>query len=247
VSNHDLEILRVIDEVTAYATGADFFRTLVSNLARELGARMSFVSRFSPDQQQVSLVAWWDGERFVEGVTYPLPGSPCELVLNGQIVAIDSGVTERFPQEAAIGAESYLAIPLQSREGDCIGHLAVIDTCATPWSDRDFGVLRLFAARAAAELIRQDYERELERRIRLERVVTDVSTAVVSTPDSQLDAEIDRALALIGGIVDADRCADKCRASEPMTRRPSSSSCSATSWSSSTPATCRRIADAFTS
>jgi signal transduction histidine kinase/DNA-binding NarL/FixJ family response regulator len=205
LASHDLEILRLIDEVTAYRTGADFFRTLVRSLARELGARMAFVSRFSADRQQVSLVAWWDGEKFLDGETYPLPGSPCELVLNGQIVAIDSGVSERFPQEAQIGAESYLAIPINSREGDCIGHLAVIDTRATSWGDRDFGVLRLFAARAAAEMMRLDYEAELERRVLLESAVADVSTAVVSTPDGELDAAIERALAEVGRLVAADR------------------------------------------
>jgi signal transduction histidine kinase/DNA-binding NarL/FixJ family response regulator len=205
VSSHDLEILRLIDEVTAYTTGADFFRTLVRSLAAALAAKMAFVSRFSADRQQVSLVAWWNGEQFVDGATYPLPGSPCELVLNGEIVAIDSGVSQRYPQEAALGAESYLAIPLHSREGECIGHLAVIDTHSARWGDRDFGILRLFAARAAAELERQDYEDELKRRVLLETKVADASTAIVSAPDALLDAEIERVLSEVGGLVSADR------------------------------------------
>lgn len=205
MAQNDLEILRLIDEVTAYETGADFFRTLVRNLTSALQVRMAFVSRFSPDNTRAQMVAWWDGDRFVDDVSYDLPGTPCELVLKGEIVAIDSRVSEIYPVEAQIGAESYLAIPLNSRDGVCIGHLAVIDTQAVRWEDRDFGILRLFGARAAAELIRQDYERELERRIAMEQLVARISSLVVKPSDVDLDAAIDAALALMGETVQADR------------------------------------------
>jgi signal transduction histidine kinase/DNA-binding NarL/FixJ family response regulator len=201
----DLEILRLIDEVTAYETGADFFRTLVRNLSSALQVRMAFISRFSADNTRAHMVAWWNGERFVDDVSYDLPGTPCELVLKGEIVAIDSKVAELYPVEAEIGAESYLAIPLNSRDGVCLGHLAVIDTQAVRWEDRDFGILRLFGARAAAELIRQDYERELERRIALEQLVARISSLVVKPSDDELDPAIDAALALMGEAVRADR------------------------------------------
>jgi signal transduction histidine kinase/DNA-binding NarL/FixJ family response regulator len=205
LAQNDLEILRLIDEVTAYATGADFFRTLVRNLTAALQVRMAFVSRFSADNSRAQMVAWWNGDAFVEDVSYDLPGTPCELVLKGEIVAIDSRVSELYPVEAEVGAESYLAIPLNSKEGVCIGHLAVIDTHAVRWEDRDFGILRLFGARAAAELIRQDYERELERRIVRERLVSRISSLVVKPSDAELEGAINAALAEMGATVQADR------------------------------------------
>ena len=58
----DLELLRLIDEGTAYDTGADFFRNVVRALAQTLGVRMAFVTRFFADNSKARMVAWWNRE-----------------------------------------------------------------------------------------------------------------------------------------------------------------------------------------
>jgi signal transduction histidine kinase/DNA-binding NarL/FixJ family response regulator len=205
VAQTDLELLRLIDEGTAYDTGADFFRNVVRALAQTLGVRMAFVTRFFADNSKARMVAWWNGESFVDDAIYDLAGTPCELVLRGEIVAFETGVSDVFPVEREIGADSYLAIPLNAKDGCCIGHLAVIDNKPTRWQERDYGVLRIFAARIASELIRQEYEEALERRIELESLVTTASTALVTAPAATLDAAVDRVLEMIGKVVHGDR------------------------------------------
>jgi len=160
------EILRVIAEGTAWATGTEFFRSLVRCLATALDTTCAFVTEFTQGNTIVRPLAFWSGGQLIEAGEYPLAGSPCESVLNGEIAAFPSNVSERFPVERealdSLGAQSYLAIPIKNAAGVVLGHLAAIDKQPRDWSDVDFGILRIFGARAAGELERRWYERELE-------------------------------------------------------------------------------------
>jgi len=60
------------------------------------------------------------------------------------------------------GTKSYLAIPIMDDTTGVVGHIAVQDTRERDWNETDFGILRRFANRAAAELKRCDHESRLE-------------------------------------------------------------------------------------
>ncbi|HEY7639863.1 MAG TPA: GAF domain-containing protein [Steroidobacteraceae bacterium] len=212
----DLQILRLIDEGTAAQTGVAFFREFVQRLAQALDSRYAFASRFDANNTRAHVIAWWDGTNLQEGMEYPLPGSPCENVLGGDIVAFNSNIAELFPVERealeAMGAQSYLAIPLKTAAGRVIGHLAVIDTAPKNWQERDFGILRIFAARCAAELERQSAEQEMQRtnqalsrRLELEALVAETSTRFMNIEAEGIDAEIERTLDAIGRFIGSDR------------------------------------------
>ncbi|MCM2309932.1 MAG: ATP-binding protein [Steroidobacteraceae bacterium] len=214
--HHDLQILRLIDEGTASKTGTEFFRALVRALAGALESRFAFVSRFCDDYSNVHVIALWTGRELQEDFRYPLKGSPCEAVLGGEIVAINSGVVELFPAEredlSRMSAEAYLAIPLRNPAGRVLGHLAAIATEAKNWQERDFGILRIFAARATAEIERQAAEQELRdanaelaRRVELEHLITSLSTRFVSASVADIERLIDQAIGAFGAAMGADR------------------------------------------
>jgi formate hydrogenlyase transcriptional activator len=54
-----------------------------------------------------------------------------------------------------------LGVPLRDREGTILGHLAVFDDCPMREEPRRLLTFRIFAARAAAELVRLRLERQL--------------------------------------------------------------------------------------
>jgi signal transduction histidine kinase/CheY-like chemotaxis protein len=216
VAEHDLEILRLIDEGTAAKTGAAYFRELVQRLSSALDSRFAFVSRFGADYVTVHVLAMWNGETLQENFEYPLKGSPCEHVLDGEIVAYDDDVIERFPAErdvlTSMGARSYLAIPLRDPAGHVHGHLAVIATEPKNWQERDFGILRIFAARAAAEVERQNAERELvdanaelARRAALEGLITTISSRFVTLEADDIDTAIETSLGEVAVFARSER------------------------------------------
>ena len=211
-TGNDLELLRLIDEGTASETGVGFFHALVRSLAQALGTRFAFVSRFSADQKHVRVLAFWNGSGIDNDVEYDLAGTPCERVLGGEIVSFDSGVSDLYPAERAIGAESYLAIPLQAADGSVFGHLAVIHTEPIVWRERDFGTLRIFAARVGAEIRREQIDSDLraanatlQRRVELEALITSISTRFVSIELPDIDREIEAAIGNVARFAGSDR------------------------------------------
>src|SRR5262245_14663482 len=161
-----LKLLRALDESVAAHTGKQFFPELVRALARVLGAHCAFVSEFDHAKYCAQVLAFYCNDAYADPFQYPLAGSPCECVLDGEIVAFQSRIAEKFPIERealqAIGAESYLAIPLVDAAGKVHGHLAVIDSKVRDWNEADRGILRIFSTRAATELERRNNDRQLE-------------------------------------------------------------------------------------
>ena len=161
-----LKLLRALDESVAAHTGAEFFPQLVRTLARVLGAHCAFVSEFDHAAYCAHVLAFYCNDAFADPFQYPLAGSPCECVLDGEIVAFQSRIAEKFPIEREalekLGAESYLAIPLVDGAGKVHGHLAVIDSKVRDWNEADRGILRIFSTRAATEIERRNNDRQLK-------------------------------------------------------------------------------------
>ena len=87
-------------------------------------------------------------------------------VVQGEICHYQQGLVELFPLDkplARMGAESYLGVPMLDRSGRVIGHIAIIDNKPMERNERAIDLVKIFAARAAAELKRQRAESELQK------------------------------------------------------------------------------------
>ncbi len=193
------ELLRLIDEGTASVTGEAFFRALVRKLSEGMQTRYTFVAEFDSALTRASVLAWWDSRgSYRDPFVFPLKGTPCELVANGtgEIVSYEADVAVCFPEDRAalerIGAKSYVAVPLMRPDGCVMGHLAVFDDRERVWDPMSLGLLRIFAARATAEVERRHFEKELEAaNADLERRVLE-RTAELAESVEQLNAEVER-------------------------------------------------------
>ena len=161
-----LKLLRALDEGVAAKTGTPFFEHLVGSLATTLGATTAFVSEIDTETYHARALAYWHNGALGEVFEYSLSGTPCECVLDNQIVAFPRNVQEMFPKDRdwffRIGAQSFLAIPLSDEKARVTGHLAVLDSRERDWSEVDFEILRIFSRRAGAELERREYQKRLE-------------------------------------------------------------------------------------
>ncbi len=150
-------ILRLIMEGTATTTGEAFFYQLVRHLALVLDVRYAFISEFIQNKTRVRTLAFWDKDDYRDNVEYILKGSPCEVVLCGKVTFYPENIQSIFPNDTALvqwNAESYLAIPLVDRQGQVLGHLAVIDDKPMISKPSNLSIFEIFAARAMAELER---------------------------------------------------------------------------------------------
>jgi PAS domain S-box-containing protein len=175
--------LRTILEGTAQATGEQFFRELVRNLARAMGTHGAWVTEYLPESRRLRALAYWYGDQFVPWES-AIDGTPCEAVVTGrQLVHIPDNIIHLFPHVSELrqaGGVSYMGVPLLHVDGRVLGHLAVLHTAPLPPEPRLTAVFQIFAARAAAELQRLHTETEVrEREQKLALLVDSAMDAIV--------------------------------------------------------------------
>jgi anti-anti-sigma regulatory factor len=195
------EVLQIILEGTADTTGDAFLRSFARHLASALRVRYAFVSKCVDwPTTRVRTLAFWMGDRYGDDFEYALEGTPCAGVLEGETCFYPDRIQQLFPHDkdlVTIRAESYLGIPLKDRASRILGHLAVLDDKPMSAADLELRqtLLRIFAARAAAELERLRQELTLkETQGRLEAAVSAMSTPIIQVWDGVL------ALPVIGSV-----------------------------------------------
>ena len=203
---HWAEALRLIMQGTASKTGNEFFYSCARYLAEVLQVRYALVSKLlSEDRSLVETLAFWNGEGFSENFEYALDGTPCEYVFCGKACYYPQGLQEQFPKDESLvelDAQSFLGIPLNDSNGKLIGHLAVLDV--KPMANKpDLElILRIFAARAGAELERQLAEEELRQQANRDSLLSKISRVFI---DQDIDTAINFALQVLGEHFHADR------------------------------------------
>jgi PAS domain S-box-containing protein len=157
--------LRLVVEGTVSATGEEFFRALVQNLARALGTNGAWVTEWLPEPRKLRALAMWLDGHYVDHFEYAVAGTPCETVVETRgLVHIPERLLELYPADADLApanAASYLGVPLLDTEGRVMGHLAVLDTKPMPADPRMISLFEIFAARASAEHRRLKVEQEV--------------------------------------------------------------------------------------
>jgi PAS domain S-box-containing protein len=149
-------VLDAVAEGTAGAFGPDFYAAMVRHFARALDVDRAFVTQCADaSATRVRTLAYWSAKQGLgENIEFALAGTPCEAVIRDARSAFHrEGVARQFPREK--GFESYLGLPIVASDGRVLGHLAFFDT--VPRGDEMLveSVYRIFLARAAAEMERE--------------------------------------------------------------------------------------------
>jgi PAS domain S-box-containing protein len=198
--------LRSIMEGTATHTGDRFFQTLVESLARALGTHGAWVTEYLAESRRLRALAFWLGGEWVPNFEYAIDGTPCaDVIDNGRLVHIADNVLELYPNDEPgreMGAVSYLGLPLLDVDGSVLGHLSVLDRRPMPAEPRAEALIRIFAARATAELQRLRAETEVrQREEKLTRLVDSAMDAIVELDDGLRVTRMNPAAARLFGQV----------------------------------------------
>jgi PAS domain S-box-containing protein len=160
------QALRLIVEGTAAKTGDEFFNSCVRYLAEVLQVKYALVTEFGDEPKtRVRTLAFWCNGAINENLEYELQGTPCEHTLQGNMCHYPQAVQATFPEDVDLvkmNAESFFGVPLTSSSGEIIGHLAVIDVKPMKHDPGRELIVKIFAARAGAELERKQAEAALQ-------------------------------------------------------------------------------------
>src|SRR4051794_33938721 len=106
------DLMEALAASLARARGEDFFSVLVRHLAATLVAREALICETAAGRRARTLAVCRDQEMAVN-FEYPLAGTPCARVHDGETVLF-----EIPPPEAAL----YFGMPLTAKDGAVLGH-----------------------------------------------------------------------------------------------------------------------------
>lgn len=156
--------LQNLVEGTAAVTGGNFFSELVRHITHALGVRHALVTQVVKEGFEV-LAACLDGHlrtnTLVPSSTLPC----CHQALQTGLCCWSDQLQIIYPNHhwfKTLEAQSCLGVNLQNAEGVPIGNLCILDDRPLTQPEWAHTVLRIFAARAAAELERLQTAQRLE-------------------------------------------------------------------------------------
>ncbi len=160
--HHDEEAFRQIVEGTSSRVGDEFFKYLVRHLARALPVKNAYVNEtLNLKEFQCSVLAGWADNNFTGKRSFDASDTPGEEVLAGMLAYHPNKLREAYPKDrnlAEINAVSFAGVPCFDSKFKIIGFLSVLDDKPMQDRERTFSILKIFAARAGAELERKRTE-----------------------------------------------------------------------------------------
>ena len=175
------ETLRFLSQCGTRRDGEGFFPELARYLAEALEMDFVCIDRLEQGNLAARTLAMFNNGRFEDNVSYALKDTPCGDVVGRRVCCFPRNVRALFPKDTVLQdlrAEGYLGVTLWDSQGKPIGLIATI--CRRPLADTRLSeaILQMVAVRAAAELERQEAERQLERLNRTLRAMSHSGRAI---------------------------------------------------------------------
>ena len=112
------------------------------------------------DSTKLRMLSYIDRQEVLENIEYDTTGTPCEIVMQGKDFFCENDLEKTFPREK--GIQSWVAVPIFSpTTGKVIGNIAAFDNMPMRREQNQTSILKIFAARAGAEIERIEAQKHL--------------------------------------------------------------------------------------
>jgi signal transduction histidine kinase len=159
------EIIANLAKGVSVNTGEAFFNSLVEHLARALRADIAFVSEVLPGQpRRARPLATFSENMQVPTEAYLIAGTASESILDLGDNVFPEGVQRLFPEDRFlrdVHAESYAGTRIVDSSGVVRGYISILSRRPLEQGALVKSAIRIFAARAAAEMDRLKFEADL--------------------------------------------------------------------------------------
>jgi len=189
------EAIRNISEGVSSVVGEKFFQSLTMYVNKILNADYTYIAEVLADKpgfvRTVSFIA--DG-KIIDNLEVDIKGTPCETVLSENVCLCPSGVQSMFPHAhlmAEMNVEGYVGKLLYGSSGNKLGLIAVMYRKPVKEVNLARLTLKIFAARAAAEIERRQYQDMLLRTNNELEIKIRVRTLQLEKANESLNVQID--------------------------------------------------------
>lgn len=161
----DNSALRFILEGTSNIHGEAFFTTLVTYLTEALNVSGALVTEYLTETNQFHAFVFKKGSELNYDFIFDIENTPCATtVANKTFIHIPDKLLDMYPNDPDTDFVSYMGVPLLDAEGELLGHLAVVDEKPMPEDPKAEALFRIFADRAATEILRIKQEQVVRER-----------------------------------------------------------------------------------
>lgn len=162
-------LLQTIARDVSGLQGHDYFETLGEFLSTSLDADMVIISKLSEDRENMTALAAYLDKKKIDNLTYSLPGTPCETVINEGTAIFNGDAQERYPDDEdlfKLNLTSYIGTPMYDSKGRVIGNIAILKRERFDQTEKTQLVIDSVTARASSELIRNVHEQIINHQAR---------------------------------------------------------------------------------
>ncbi len=155
-------LLLAISEATSTYTGKDFLLELAKHITGSLSMRYALITECANEEKtMLRTLCYMDNEKVLDNIEYSAADIPCEIIMQGKDFFMAKDVQKHFPKEK--GIESYVGVPIYSSvTREVIGHIIAVDPEPVTSERNQTAILKIFAARAGAEIERMKAEQKLQ-------------------------------------------------------------------------------------
>lgn len=185
-------------------TAEPFFHALVEHLATSLGVRFAFLCHLDESKSMSLKPLAFRGDPKLEGhINRHTIERLCQRIGTSECTVSSADVKRLFPDDRWIwqeGIRCCVAIALTDKSGRLLGHLGVLDDKHLEESNQVHAALQIVASRAAAEIERLEWVRQLrESEQKFRSICAAALDAIVVTNETgQVAFWSDRAQELFG-------------------------------------------------
>ncbi len=156
------DALRRVAIAVSEAEGDAVFQELTRHLTEALGVECAFVAMCkTPSNDRVRTLAVYSDGSLENNIEYALRGTVCGTVVGQQFRFLASGVRQIYPADPMfqrLSIEGYAAYPVNDGAGNPLGLIAAMSRRPLKEPELAEALLKIFAARAGAELQRKRSE-----------------------------------------------------------------------------------------
>ncbi|MEA5620421.1 ATP-binding protein [Cronbergia sp. UHCC 0137] len=166
LTNWDSELKFIVEGISSQI-GEAFFQSCARYLAKTLRVQYGLIAEFvESNPRKAKVLAFWTGDEFGPNFEYSLIGTPCDVVYEKGIRIYPNCIQKLFPEDqdlVDLQAESYLGIAIVDINGKPLGHIAALHTqeLVGNYQEQE-AILKIFAARSAAEIERMSADKALK-------------------------------------------------------------------------------------
>ncbi|MBA6233532.1 MULTISPECIES: putative bifunctional diguanylate cyclase/phosphodiesterase [unclassified Colwellia] len=157
--------IKSIVKSLANINSANFFHDICLSLSKAINADFVYIASLDDNDTLATTIALASQGKIIENISYSLPNTPCEQIVNSLICTHRCNIQQRYPNDARLidmSIEGYVGVPLKNVEGNIAAILVALFQEPISNTNEIETLFLLFSGFIERELHKKSYSEKLE-------------------------------------------------------------------------------------